>query len=77
MRVLLDFRCEDGHVEELFVEASTQTAPCPNCGKLATKQISPIKTNLDPISGDFPGATMKWARQREEKIKQERKRENG
>jgi|TARA_R100001530_G_scaffold135516_2_gene112914 hypothetical protein len=28
---------------------------------------------LEVISGDFPGATMKWARDRQKKIKAERR----
>jgi hypothetical protein len=35
--------------------------------------ISAPTVVLDPISGAFPGATMKWARDRQQKIKKERK----
>jgi len=40
---------------------------------MAKKLISPVRTKLDPISGDFMGATRKWERNREQKLKQERK----
>jgi hypothetical protein len=40
---------------------------------MARKIISPVRSLLDPISGDFAGATMKWARDRERKMKKERK----
>ena len=35
--------------------------------------ISPVRSKLDPISGDFLGATVKWMKNREQKLKQERK----
>ena len=35
-----------------------------------------VNFSLDPISGDFPDATRKWAKHREMTIKQERKQEN-
>tara|TARA_B110000858_G_C17596632_1_gene378115 strand:+ start:611 stop:742 length:132 start_codon:yes stop_codon:yes gene_type:complete len=40
---------------------------------MASRIISPVRSLLDPISGDFAGATMKWARDREKKIQKERK----
>ena len=76
MRVIADFKCNVGHVCELFIDNSVREADCPDCGKLAKRVISPVRTKLDPISGDFPGATMKWARMREKEIALERKREN-
>jgi hypothetical protein len=40
---------------------------------MAQRIISPVRCSLDHISGEFPGATMKWAKQRQQKIKLERK----
>jgi len=60
-------------VDHLQKEGSDEDRICPECGETSSKIISATKTVLDPISGSFPGATMKWARDREQKIKRERK----
>lgn len=73
MRVY-DFKCEQGHINEAFVRnGEDHDRPCPDCGNNSSKIISAPMTVLDPISGSFPAATMKWARDREQKIKHERK----
>ena len=73
MRVFLDFKCNAcGTVDEHFVDNDTKEAPCHGCSGVATKVQSPIRANLDPISGAFPGATLAWERRREQKEKQER-----
>ena len=72
MRKLFDFKCSEGHYKEHLVDDSVTSIRC-DCGAESTKVISPVKSVLDHISGDFPGATMKWARDREQKIQQERK----
>jgi len=73
MAMLIDFRCDNGHTNEKFVPSETKEIQCPDCSLLARKIISPVRSFLDPISGDFAGATMKWARDRERKIQKERK----
>ena len=43
------------------------------CGGILEKVIlTPATVSLDPISGDFPGATRKWAKGREKKMEKER-----
>ena len=71
--MLFDFKCDSDHVTEKLVKSDTTDIECPVCGNKALRQISAVRTKLDPISGDFPGATMRWAKQREQKIKHERK----
>ena len=61
---VFDFLCDQGHVFEDFVESSVTTSRC-GCGANATKIPSPTRTHLDGSSGDFPGAHMKWVRERE------------
>lgn len=73
MRILNDFKCAKGHVSELYRESLCKAVDCPICGLEAVRLIPAVRTYLDPISGDFPGATMKWAKNRQEQIKQERK----
>jgi putative FmdB family regulatory protein len=69
---VFDFQCEEGHIHEAFVKTD-EDRPCPDCGGNSSKVISAPRVVLDPISGAFPGATMKWAKDRQQKIKQERK----
>ena len=71
--LLFDFECSQGHVHEKLVTSDTQEVPCVTCGSPAKRLISPVRSNLDVVSGDFPGATMKWAKMREKQIKHERK----
>jgi hypothetical protein len=73
MRLLFDFRCPDNHVTEALVASDEREHLCGLCNKMAHRIITACHIALDPISGDFPGATMKWAKQREQKIKLERK----
>jgi len=73
MRLLFDFRCPDNHVTEALVASDEREHLCGLCNKMAQRIISPVRSSLDHISGDFPGATMKWAKQRQQKIKIERK----
>lgn len=67
-----DFRCDNNHVSELWVESEDRPT-CPICDGELTKLLSKPTVSLDPISGSFPGATMKWAKDREKKIQKERK----
>jgi hypothetical protein len=73
MKRIFEFVCVKGHVTEKYIDESERVVQCPHCGNDASRIISPVRTALDPISGDFPGATMAWERKREEKIKLERK----
>ena len=77
MLIIFDFQCEEGHVHEAMVNRDEVTEEyrrdCPECGGASSKMISPVKSVLDPISGSYPGATMKWAKDRQAKIKHERK----
>jgi hypothetical protein len=73
MRALFDFKCEQGHVNESFVDTTLTTISCPVCSLQAKRIISPVRSSLDPISGDFMGATAKWEKMRAQKIQQERK----
>ncbi len=73
MAIIIDFRCDNGHTTEKFIDSKTTEIECPECSLMASRIISPVRSLLDPISGDFAGATMKWARDRERKMKKERK----
>lgn len=61
---VFDFRCADGHVHEHFVQPGTERLTCDTCGADAVRLMPATRTHLDSASGDFPGATMKWERDR-------------
>ena len=73
MKRLYDFECPDGHKFEQFSDTSSRSVPCRFCGKVATRIVSYAGPMLDPISGHFPSATRKWALNRQQKIKAERR----
>ena len=73
MRLLFDFQCSDNHVTEAYVSSDVTEHPCGSCANTAQRIISPVRSKLDAISGDFPGATMKWAKNRQKQIEHERK----
>jgi hypothetical protein len=68
--MIFDFKCSKGHKEEYWVKSSVRTVRCKVCDEEATRCISGAMVSLDPISGDFPGATMKWAKHHERAAKQ-------
>lgn len=67
-----DFRCVNQHITEMWVESEDRPT-CPICDAETSKMLSAPNVSLDPISGSFPGATMKWAKDRAKKIQKERK----
>jgi len=38
---------------------------CKECHRQATRQLSSPRSMLDPFSGDFAGATIKWVKDHE------------
>ena len=68
--MLFDFKCSKcGATEEHWVGSDVRTVRC-KCGSDANRMVTGGNVYLDPISGDFPGATMKWARHHEKAAKQ-------
>ena len=57
----------------MYIDSTVESIECPDCKEAATKIISPVKTVLDVVSGDYPGATGKWLRGRDKQIQRERK----
>jgi len=63
MLILYDFRCDDCHATfELLRNHGTNKTECTECGGLATRMISPVRSKLEGITGHFPDAADKWAR---------------
>ena len=73
MRAIYEYRCEDGHTNERFTDSECTHIPCLDCDKIATRIVSAVRCKLDPISGDFLGATRQWEKNRAQKLQQERK----
>ncbi len=73
MRGFFDFQCEDGHLNEHFVEMSIRNITCKECCKDSVRIISSPQIKLEGITGSFPGAADKWVKKRAEKLQQERK----
>jgi len=73
MKIINDFRCGDGHTTEHFVESDTQVVRCA-CGLDATKVVTTVHATFN-ATGKFATtkAKMRWAKQREQKIAEERK----
>ena len=74
MKRLYDFKCPNDHVTESLVDSDHTTAKCKVCSKDAIRLVSAPSIGLDPISGDFPGATARWANVRADRLKHEQKR---
>jgi len=62
---VFEFRCENGHIFEEFVDGNITSSRC-GCGANATKIVSATQHILDGASGDFPGKHMKWVREHEQ-----------
>jgi predicted nucleic acid-binding Zn ribbon protein len=73
-RLLHDFRCANGHVDEHFVDLDIDPqVKCNTCGSMATKAITAVNFNLEGISGDFPTAADKWVKKREQRMSEEKR----
>lgn len=73
---MYDFQCvsDDAHVFEKFCDVELRTAVCPECGELANRIVSPVRCELEPFSGAYPGAYYAWNQKRAQKMAQERKK---
>ncbi len=73
-RRLFEFRCENKHTTERFVDETVNTVECCECGDTADRIISACGIYLEPFSGDHPSSYDRWNRVRQEKAAQEKKR---
>jgi len=73
MRLIRDFTCPNDHTTEKYIESEVDSIECPECQETAKKIISPVKSVLDVVSGDYPGATSKWLKGREKQMQRESK----
>jgi Zn finger protein HypA/HybF involved in hydrogenase expression len=60
-----EFKCEQSHITEQFVDSNIREVNCEVCDSKAKRIISSVATKLEGTSGDFPGEAIKWARRHE------------
>ena len=65
MYKVYDYKCTLGHLNEHMVKGSPDTQLCKTCKAESTRQLSSPRPVLEPFSGDFAGASLKWAKQHE------------
>lgn len=70
---MFEFQCEAGHITEKYIGYETVCIPCGNCGNDANRIISMPRISLDGTDPVYVSAHEKWAKQREDKARQERK----
>jgi len=76
MRVMRDFKCDSCEkTVEKFIDSEIAGIIC-DCGSLAVRLVSCPRPVLDGTSGDFPGASMRWAKIREANGMARNKRES-
>lgn len=76
---VFDFECSNGHITEKFCRNGGLIGTCDTCGETLRqdmKIISAPRFMLEGVSGDFPGAAMKWD-QRHEKAHADHVKQNG
>lgn len=65
MRRIYDARCTScDEITEVFGRESDDFR-CGACGSPAKRIVSPVNFQLEGVSGNFPGAAIKWARDHE------------
>lgn len=70
---VFDFLCPSGHLQERFTSVETGTIDCQVCGTTAFRQLSTPRVKLEGVTGDFPGAAMKWEKKHREQLAKEQK----
>lgn len=73
---MFEFKCENSHVTERFVDETVKVVECVECNATAQKILSACGIYLEPFSGLHPSAYDRWNRVRAEKLAQEKK-QNG
>ena len=72
MKILNDFRCGScGHTFEKYAD-NLETPRCHECGGETKRIITGTSFTLEGVTGDFPGASFKWEKRRDQKMEYER-----
>ena len=73
-RRLFEFKCDNNHVTERFVDETVKDVECSECNCKAERIISACGIYLEPFSGLHPSAYDRWNRVRAEKMALDKKR---
>lgn len=72
MLQMREFQCGIcGHIQEDLVDKDVRQTVCQECSGVAASILSPVMASLEGVTGDFPGAHMKWDKARRAKLNQE------
>jgi uncharacterized protein (UPF0212 family) len=63
---IFEFRCEQNHIAENYIDEEVTTISCPTCQCAAPRVISAPRIALEGVTGDFPTAADAWARKHEQ-----------
>ena len=63
---IFEFRCEQNHIAENYIDEEVTTISCPTCQCAAPRIISAPRIALEGVTGDFPTAADAWARKHEQ-----------
>ena len=63
---MFEFRCEQNHIAENYIDEGVTTISCPTCQCAAPRVISAPRIALEGVTGDFPTAADAWARKHEQ-----------
>lgn len=73
-RRIFEFVCKNGHRSEEYTYYTVPEIECPECKQTATRVISPCRSSLEGVSGDFPTAYDAWTRKHEQAARVARQR---
>ena len=73
MRRIYEFRCNDGHTTEKYIDYETVEIQCQMCEKPANRIISPVRVSLDGTDPVYVASYDRWAKRHEDKQKKEAK----
>ena len=74
---MYEFRCEQNHTAENYIDEEVTTISCPTCQCAAPRVISAPRIALEGVTGDFPTAADAWARKHEQATRIAEKRREG
>lgn len=69
MKRMYEFRCNEGHITERLCRFEDITTTCSTCSQAAERIISTPQISLEGVSGDFPGAKIKWEQKHTQHLK--------
>jgi hypothetical protein len=75
----MDYKCNDGHITERYIDSSINTVKCDTCGNDSHKTLGLGTIILDGTDDGFPSNYERWANVREQRhrITMKKNREHG